>query len=303
MVPLLIPEWSPGVLWLGPVPVDPWATLVAVGFVLGLEVARARGIRHGLDTRDVVDGAVFIVLMGFVVGHLVHVLAYNRHQLEDQGVLALLRIWAGFSSFGGFLGAVLGGVAFYRAIVPWRAAREAWRLGERQGADHPEATRAADRARRLAHPHSFWRHADVVMYGFPFAYFFGRLGCFAVHDHIGKPSTFFLAVDFERYGPRHDLGLYEALLMLAISTLFWILGRRLRPAGLFMGLWSVIYAPCRFFFDSLRNTDLPGSLSDERWAGLTPAQWGCLVLLGLGVWILAVIVRRPQAPEPGLAAG
>ena len=53
--------------------------------------------------RDVVDGTVFTVASGFLVGHLVHVLAYHPDQLRTEGVVSLLKLWAGFSSFGGFL--------------------------------------------------------------------------------------------------------------------------------------------------------------------------------------------------------
>lgn len=148
---------------LGPVPIDPWGLLVTIGFVLGLEVARARGIEKGLDVRDVVDGVVFTVLAGFVVGHLVHVLAYHPEKYEKDGIASLYRVWEGFSSFGGFLGALLGNVLFYRVI----------------------------------RKRSWLAHADVVMFAFPFAWIFGRAGCAIVHDHIGRPTTFPLAVNFD----------------------------------------------------------------------------------------------------------
>ena len=45
----LIPYFTVPTLELGPVVLDAWATLVALGFILGLEVARSRGIQKGLD--------------------------------------------------------------------------------------------------------------------------------------------------------------------------------------------------------------------------------------------------------------
>jgi hypothetical protein len=47
----MIPYFTFPVYQLGPVPIDPWGFLVCVGFVLGLEIARARGIALGLDVR------------------------------------------------------------------------------------------------------------------------------------------------------------------------------------------------------------------------------------------------------------
>jgi phosphatidylglycerol:prolipoprotein diacylglycerol transferase len=91
MIPLLIPYWAPKVVNIGPVPIDPWATLVLIGLVVGLEISRARGIKRGLEVPDIVDGAMFTVGMGFIVGHLMHVLAYNPERLETDGVMA----WCG----------------------------------------------------------------------------------------------------------------------------------------------------------------------------------------------------------------
>lgn len=251
MIPILIPYWTPQVYYLGPVPLDPWAALVCIGFVAGLEISRARGIKKGLAVPDVVDGAVFIVAMGFVVGHLVHVLAYNPQRLEEDGILALLRVWQGFSSTGGFIGAVLGAVLFYKVI----------------------------------RPRPFWEHVDPIMFSFPVGWFFGRMGCFSVHDHIGTPSTWLLAVNHPQpVGPRHDLGLYEALWTLGIAVAFYALDRKPRKAGFFVAAWAALYAPVRFGLDFLRNTDL--SNADVRWAGLTPAQYGALLMFVAGLWVM-----------------
>ena len=47
MLPLLIPYWQAKILYLWKIPIDPWATLVCIGFIVGLEVGRARGIKLG----------------------------------------------------------------------------------------------------------------------------------------------------------------------------------------------------------------------------------------------------------------
>jgi phosphatidylglycerol:prolipoprotein diacylglycerol transferase len=250
---------------LGVIPIDPWATLVCVGFVLGLELARSRAIKLGLDVRDVVDGAVFTVLMGFLFGHIVTVVAYYPERLQTDGIWSLLKVWEGFSSFGGFLGAVIGATLFYKVL----------------------------------RPREFWRFADIITYGFPFGWFFGRLGCGSVHDHVGKRTDFFLGMDFDRgiarfYGDadpakwadgvRHELGLYEAAYMVPMMLAFWYFGKKDRPPGFFAGLFAVAYAPVRFGMDFLRNTDL--SNQDARYLGLTPAQYGALLMLAGGAYLL-----------------
>ncbi|MBX2801173.1 MAG: prolipoprotein diacylglyceryl transferase [Myxococcales bacterium] len=261
----------PGV---GVLPIDPWATLVCIGFVVGLEVARWRGIRLRLDTRDVVDGAVFTVVVGFVVAHIVTVLFYFPERLTESGIWAILRVWEGFSSTGGFLGAVLGAWLFYTRIRPRGALR----------------------------------HADVICFGFPFGWFFGRMGCGVVHDHIGSVTSFPLAMNFDAgFGPwvegaqyatgiRHELGLYEMMYMVPVAALFLYWGRSDRVPGFFLGWFGALYAPFRFLLDFLRNNDL--SHQDARYLGLTPAQYGMVLLFGVSVWFLLRLDQQGWSAHP-----
>ena len=264
LVPFAFPAWTPRVYDLGPIPIDPWMTLVCVGIIVGLEISRARGIKLGLDTRDVVDGAAFTVIMGFVGGHLLHVLGYHPYRLETEGFSALWKIWTGYSSMGGFVGAAVGFMIFFTWIRP--------------------------RPR--------WIHADTIVFGFPIAQGFGRLGCFAVHDHIGGITTSPLGVTF-RPGQlagdlpegsiRHDLGLYEAILCFAIGAAFLYLGKKERRPGFFMGLWCLLYAPVRFFLDFMRAGGL--DQDDVRYYGLTPAQYITLGMMAFGLFMVWKFTR------------
>jgi phosphatidylglycerol:prolipoprotein diacylglycerol transferase len=267
----LIPYFEIPVWKLGPIELDSWALLVSLGFILGLEIVRARAIKLDLDVRDIIDGIVVTVGLGFVGGHLMHVLAYHPEKLEKDGVMALVRVWEGFSSTGGFLGAVAGSLLFYKVL----------------------------------RKRPFWPHADTITFGFPFAWTLGRLGCFSAHDHIGQKTSFFLGVDFpERYygGPRHDLGLYEALWTAVIALVFFLQRDRRVKFGHFTSLWCFLYAPARFGLDFLRNTDLENA--DVRWLHLTPAQWVMIGMVGAGVAIRAWMRTQPEpaaAPSPSPA--
>lgn len=242
------------------IPVDPWATLVCLGVLLGLEVSRHRAIRMGLDVRDLVDGVVFTVLMGFFMAHVVNVVGYHPERLWEDGIWSILKVWEGFASTGGWLGAIPAIWIFYRFI----------------------------------RPNEVMRFADLIAYGFPLGWFFGRMGCGVVHDHIGIPTDFPLAMAFPpghyAEGVRHELGLYEMAYMVPILILFWRLGRKDQPPGTFMGLFFVLYAPARFVMDALRNRDL--SVAELRYFGLTPAQYGTFVLLAFGLGLLAYARTR-----------
>jgi len=216
----------------------------------------------------VVDGAIVIVVTGFLVGHVFTVLAYHPERLKTEGIMAILRFWTGFSSMGGFVGAVLGAWVFYGWVRP----RDAW------------------------------RHADAIVFGFPFGWFFGRVGCGVVHDHIGSLTTFPLAMYFPRnhyaHGIRHELGLYEAAGTLVIAAIFFWLGRKDRAPGFFLGLFGVLYAPLRFGLDFLRNTDLGVNASDARYLGLTPGHYGSLLMFVVSVAVLVWASRREHTPHP-----
>jgi phosphatidylglycerol:prolipoprotein diacylglycerol transferase len=246
--------------------------LVLTGCFVGLLVARHRAAKLGLDLRAIVDGAIWTVGAGFVFGHVVDVLAYSPERLAADGAWPLVRLWEGFSSFGGFLGAAAGSVAYFALV------------------------------RKL----DYFRYADVLAYGFPFGWFFGRVGCAVVHDHIGRPTDFFLGVDFSGAGDpllrgvRHELGLDEAAFTLVLCALFAALGRKDRVPGFFLGLFAVVYAPVRFGLDFLRSTDLPDS--DPRYGGLTPGQYFAFALALAGAAILATRDWRGFRPRP-LVAG
>lgn len=252
----------------------PWfMILIVVGIAAGTEFSRWRAIQQKLSVKITVDCTLFMVGLGFLVAHVVAVVFYHPELLEENWRNILP--WHNFaiSSIGGFLGA---GIAIPLFLVGWKKVPA-------------------------------FAYTDILAQGFALGYMFGRLGCATAHDHIGKSTTFFLGVNFpdgwprsdSALGVRHDLGLYEAILMACIFGLFWILDKRnsQRFHGLYSGLLLVIYAPFRLLFDSLRATDLDkasdGIKSDMRWIfGLTAAQVGAIALFAIGVWILATRYKK-----------
>ena len=137
-------------------------------------------------------------------------------------------------------------------------------------------------------------YCECLMAGFIVGWFFGRLGCTIIHDHPGRFSNFPLAVKFP-LGARHDLGLYEWLFTILIAAVVFSLKRDRLPTGLLLGAVCVAYAPVRFLLDFLR-------VADARYAGLTAAQYCCVILLLAGTAIVARsrrdaagTARSPQA--------
>lgn len=134
---------------------------------------------------------------------------------------------------------------------------------------------------------SFFHYADSLALGFALAWSIARAGCFMAHDHQGIHTDFFLAVDFPD-GPRHDLGLYESIYMWCIFAVMLFVNRKRPGGGTLTGIMCVTYAPPRFFMEYLRAFD-------ARYYGFTPAQYGSVVVLALGIWLL-IRARNEEHP-------
>lgn len=132
-----------------------------------------------------------------------------------------------------------------------------------------------------------WDELDNLAAALPLGWILVRLGCFLERHHAGRRTDFLLAVRYED-GPRHDLGLYDALAGLAIFLLLRALDRRPRPPGLLFGAAALAYGLLRFAIEHLRGEDLEriGRHSDPRYAGLTLVQYAAIVLVAIGVEFL-----------------
>jgi phosphatidylglycerol:prolipoprotein diacylglycerol transferase len=232
-----------------------FGTLVTLGIFVGACFAERRGRLTGIPAREIPAAILSAVVPGLVLAHLLALLPQG-----DWSPRAVLELWNGMSSFGGFAGALLGLCLYY-----WRSRR------------------------------SWLPMADVLAQALVIGWVFGRLGCTLVHDHVGTPSEFVLAVRFPD-GPRHDLGLYEFLYTVVVLVpAVVVLDRRPRSPGTSVAVLALLYAPVRFLLDFLRQTDLPGA--DVRHRGLTVAQYGSIALAGIGIG-LAMQIRRRAAPPP-----
>lgn len=236
----------------GSLELHPFGFLVGLGIVLGTIIAGKRAKALGLSERVVSDVALWAVIPGFIGAHLIHQVFYEPHEILENPLI-LLQVWNGISSFGGFIGGTLGVIYYFRK--------------------HKELP--------------FLPYADAIIYGFAFAWIFGRLGCTTAFDHPGTATDFFMGMEYLGHAHNgtlkgqilHNLGWYEAMWAMAMSLFFWTQRNKAHFKGWFLATFVVAYMPIRFALDFLR-------VNDATYGGLTPAQWFAIVLMGLGGWLL-----------------
>ena len=251
----MIPYFELPSLRLGPFTLQAFGLFAALGVYAGARIAVHEAIRRSLDPRPLADFAVWGVAGGVLMGHVVHLLLYHPEELTDWK--RIFAFWEGLSSFGGLLGGVLAAAIYF--------------------------------GRRTVR---FDDYGDALAVGIAPGWGIARVGCFVIHDHPGVKTDFFLAVNFpERAlatlgfsGVRHDLGLYDALALFSFGLLVWALERRGLLRGRLLALLALLYGASRFYFDTLRATDVP--YADARYLGLTPAQYFCFGLWAYAAWKL-----------------
>lgn len=253
-----------------PPSIKPFGTLVALGAYAGSVLAVRRARDRSMDDKKMNDLLFWVIAGGFIGGHVLDAIFYHPRRVAVDP-LYLFAIWDGLSSFGGFVGSLCG-------VFAWRLLR-----GE-----------------------GILAMCEVIASAFPVAWVLGRAGCAMVHDHPGRISDAWFAVRYP-YGPgtigRFDLGLYECLLTLPLAIAFAILWWRkpVRPNGFYLGIMCAVYAPVRFSMDFLREREGTIMGGDPRYAGLTPAQWACFGLLGVGLYFLRMASRGAEPSEPAPA--
>jgi phosphatidylglycerol:prolipoprotein diacylglycerol transferase len=276
-------------LHIGPLPLHPFGILVATGVLVGTSITAKRAKKLGYDVIQLNSFVTWMLVSAFVCSHILDQLFYHWDEvLKDP--LSVIRLWQGLSSFGGFIGAVIG-ITFWKFYVIDDA--------------------SPFRPHRRRHPAPILPFADLVLSVFPIGWMFGRAGCASVHDHPGARTTAdtLVAVAYPRnihdgpvdhYGfielvhghdPKFDLGFLELLFTIVLATSFALTWRKRLPIGTYVIVSCLAYAPVRFAMDFLRVPEAEGG--DTRYADLTPAQWSCMALFTYGV-VMIFYVRRLQ---------
>lgn len=278
--------------------VSPHGIGIAIGVLFGAWIWSVEGPKRGV-TVDHINTMLFWVLVGAIVGARLFWVIGHWSELDEP--LDALRVWeGGLTLLGGIAGAVLVNIPNIR------------RYG-----------------------YSFFQVLDGAMMGLAFGIAFGRIGDLIIGDHLGKPTSWLLAWQYDGGTPagfscvadacRTTLqGGKELLLTTTGSTLYGTGGEVLGTGTgvhqtalydmafatlLFLFLYGMSRVPRRLGVLTLTFGAWYGATRviedflrvDKRIFGLTGSQWTGLTVSLLSLTVLAVWALRarsgPREPE------
>jgi prolipoprotein diacylglyceryl transferase len=266
-----IPSPSSGTLELGPLRLNAYGLMIALGVIAAVWVFGRRMERMGIGTRDdAASVAIWAVAAGVIGARLYHIVTswssdFSRHPVD------MLKVWQGGL---GIPGGLLAGIA----VGVWRLYRRGLPVGWAITAATP---------------------------GLPLAQAIGRWGNWWNQELFGRPTKLPWALEIHDdklplgYAPGttfHPTFLYESLGCLAIFGLLLLIEhrKRLRP-GRLMAIYLAMYAFLRFWVEGLRIDPA------HKAGGLRLNEWVALVVFVAAVGFLVVdaILHRGE-PAPAL---
>lgn len=263
-----IPSPSSGTLEIGPVNLNAYGLMIALGVVAAVRIAGKRAERINAASMDDMSSiALWAVPAGVLGGRAYHVLTdYEKFQGNWGDVI---KVWqGGLGIWGGITVGVLVGF--------WRAKKmnlDAWVL------------------------------VSCSVPGIAVAQAIGRWGNWWNQELFGRPTdlpwalevsdTTALKAGFAEGTTFHPTFLYESLGCLVLAVALIAVEKKLKPGRGRLLAWYVAgYTALRFFIEGLRIDEA------KELAGFRFNQWVSIIAFAIAVAFLVLDARRsPKAPE------
>jgi len=258
----------PRLLEIGPITVYTYGLLLAVSYLIGLQVATVRAKARGVDPQKMLDLGIWVIISA-IVGAKLLLLAVDFDYFRQRPAEIFSLVRTGGIFYGGLILAV--------AVAVWYVRR---------------------------HGMPVWTVGDAVAPGIAFAYAVGRFGCLFGGCCYGAPTSLPWGITFHDHFAAEFVGtplgvalhptqLYEAGAALVILAVLLATERRRHPfAGRTFWLYVALYAISRFIIEFFRGDDR-GMLY-----GISTSQAISLVLLPVS---LVMLVRLARAGRRAVA--
>ena len=259
-----IPSPSSGSLSIGPLRLNAYGLMIAIGVIVAVRIAGRRAEKFGVATmEDFSSIATWAVPAGIIGGRAYHVI--TDVQLFRDNWIDAFKIWqGGLGIWGGvFVGVLVG---YWRAKV--------------RGLDA-------------------WWILSCAAPAIPVAQAIGRWGNWWNQELFGRPTDLPWALSVSNgtaikagypVGTTfHPTFLYESLACLALAALLLVVERRFSPArGRLIAWYAAGYTIFRFFIEGLRVDSAHSA------GGLRLNQWVSLVVFSVAVIWLVMDARRSR---------
>jgi len=237
---------------IGPLPIYSFGVMVVAGVVTYMLVTLHYARREGIKAETIFDFTIYLILMSAFGSRLVYVIGQWDHY-QNNLIEIFMFPKGGFILMGGLLFGILTAIVYARI-------------------------------KRIP----ILKFVDVLAPGAILGYAVGRIGCFFNGCCFGKPTDLFWGIVFPRgslahsYFPDvavHPTQLYAFFSMVLAFFVLVLLYRRKRFDG-YVFFWALIlYSTYRFLIEFIR-------FSPIYWLGLTPTQWGMIVVFMVGFFCL-----------------
>lgn len=240
---------------IGPLAIQLWGLLVAVGLLLALLLAVKEAKIRKMDTENFFDLFIIVFIAGLIGARLFYCIEhYDVFFTDPFKIINILE--GGLNFYGGFL---LSALAVY----------------------------LYSRYKKS----SFWKTTDVIVPGLALAIGIGRIGDYLAGTHIGARTKFFLG-SYYNGDLRHEPSLYliiNAFILFIVLSLVKPFVRK--KEGVLAYIFVIWYAVSRLILDFTRSADII-NVSEPRYFFLTFSQWISVVLIIVFIPLLLMRLKK-----------
>lgn len=206
----------------GPITIYSYGTLIAIGFLIGIFLARYRADKYGLNPDRILDLGLYTLIGGLIGARITYVLV-NLKSYMYRPVFDIFKIWeGGLVYYGGLIVGVLVGLWYIKKIK-----------------------------------YNFWKTVDVLAPSIAIGQVFGRIGCFLNGCCYGKVSNKFgLVFNSLNDNLSHiPTQLIESIFTFIIFLFLLKRDKKKKFEGEIFLLYLLLYSSGRFIIETIRGDD------------------------------------------------